>query len=344
MKQNDILESCFEAIANGATVASCIQLHPTLDDEARTLLYAASRLRTTGQSIAPTASFKRRTRSRLMQRMAADQVMDPPTWQQRLSRFRAGLSLKQMQPLAAALAVILVITLGAGAVSAAAKNANPDSKLYPIKRLGEHLQTLAHPDDIALQVQLAQTRLDEANDLLAQGKIDRALAPLEDHQQLLSAVLKHLEKETASPEDIDAALSHQLSEIHQLEKVTSGATNAHLLTSERLIKEALAKVSPRPEETPGTQPQTPADATTPLPTMPEPETRHTTPGPEAVTPTMPVTPVEDATHPASSPTMAPPPSSMPISTPSSPTTAPSAPSPVRHPPASPSAPQTPSWP
>lgn len=315
MKQNDILESCLEAIANGASVASCIQQHPTLDDEARTMLYAAARLRTTGLSLTPTASFKRRTRSRLMQRMAAEQAMAPPTWRERLARFWAGLSLKQMQPLAAALAVILVITLGAGAVSAAAKNATPDSRLYPIKRLGEHLQTLAHPDDVVLRVQLAQTRLDEANELIEQGKADQAIAPLEEHQQLMSAVSQQLKKEMVQPAQIAPALSRQLSQIHQLEKITSGAANAHLLTSERLTKEALATLSPHPAETPAPQQKTPVSATTPAPATPDQETVHT-PGLKASgTPTIPATPMmENATQPAS------PPTTVPMSTPAQPPT------------------------
>lgn len=310
MKQNDILESCLEAIANGATVASCIQLHPTLDDEARTLLYAASRLRTTGLSVTPDASFKRRTRSRLMQRMAADQVMAPPTWQQRLRRFWAGISLKQMQPLAAALVVILVITLGAGAVSAAAKNAEPGSALYPIKRLGEHLQLLAHPDDLDLQVQLAQHRLDEASSLIKKGKTEQALAPLEAHQQIMSTLKQHLRKKNTLSTNLTPALSQQLSEIQRLEKTSSGAVNAHLLTSERLIRQTLAVITPsQPAATPNPSPASPGE--------PRPTSIPATPGrkieltPEAMqlSPTVPV----NETAPVASPMITPSPSA-PLST------------------------------
>ena len=149
MNENEILDTCLDALRNGASLASCMEKYPALSDESLMILQAAASLHTAGQRLTPDSAFKRRARGNLMQRIAADQArtavpVAAPGLSQRLTErwqaFWAGLSGPNMrfQPLAAALAVIIFLALGLGVVSAA-QNAQPGDLLYPIKQITEQI-------------------------------------------------------------------------------------------------------------------------------------------------------------------------------------------------------------
>lgn len=76
--------------------------------------------------------------------------------------------------------LLLVMVAGMGTASAAAQNSLPGDALYPIKlSINEKVETLLAPDNaakVAVQVRLAERRVDEAQTLSAQGRLDAATA------------------------------------------------------------------------------------------------------------------------------------------------------------------------
>lgn len=153
MNENDILESCLEALQQGASLASCMKNHPELSNESLRILRAAVRLRTAGRELTPDVAFKRRSRGHLMQRIAAEQRKAMATTpasapgkgrrlRQRWQTFWTGFSSPgmQWQPVAAVMALVIFLALGAGVVSAAQK-AEPGDLLYPVRQLTEQVGT-----------------------------------------------------------------------------------------------------------------------------------------------------------------------------------------------------------
>ncbi len=161
MNENDILESCLEALKQGASLASCMENHPRLSNESLQILRAAVRLRTAGEHLTPTPDFKHRARGNLMRRIAAEQrrgmVAAPASdhsLRQRWQAFWASLSSPKMQwqPLTAIIALVLFLVLGAGVVTAAQK-AEPGDLLYPIRRLTAQAGAVLRRDEETPSIQ-----------------------------------------------------------------------------------------------------------------------------------------------------------------------------------------------
>ena len=172
MNENEILDACLDALRQGATLANCMEQYPELSEESLVILRAASRLQAAGGELTPDPVFKRRARGNLMQRIAAEQSQTagaPPVvatssglgdrvrewWQ----AFLAGLSgpgMKRYQPIAAILALILVIALSAGVVTAA-QNAQPGDFLYPVRRLTDQVRATLNPEDEAPALEATPT-------------------------------------------------------------------------------------------------------------------------------------------------------------------------------------------
>ena len=78
--------------------------------------------------------------------------------------------------------------------------ADPDSLLYPLKRLGESVLVAATPDRVnraELEVKLSQTRAREAEDMASRGKGELAVRAVQDRVSLLQAAGRDLS--SASP-------------------------------------------------------------------------------------------------------------------------------------------------
>jgi hypothetical protein len=157
MNENEILESCLEALQRGASLASCVESYPELSDESLRVLQAAVRLQVAGQQLTPDPAFKRRARGNLMQRIAAEQrvaatpVVAPgpgSRLRQRWQAFWAGFASPGMhwQPLAAAMALVLFFALSMG-VLAAAQKSQPGDLLYPVKQLTEQMHSVLEGDE-----------------------------------------------------------------------------------------------------------------------------------------------------------------------------------------------------
>jgi hypothetical protein len=94
------------------------------------------------------------------------------------------------------LAVSLVLAALAGTTLAVVSSfADPDSLLYPLKRLGESVLVSATPSPVSkadLEIKLSQTREREAEDMASRGKGDLAVQAIRDRVSLLRSAAKEL--------------------------------------------------------------------------------------------------------------------------------------------------------
>jgi hypothetical protein len=102
-----------------------------------------------------------------------------------------------------------VLTLGVSVVLAAlvgttfsvvSSFADPDSLLYPLKRLGESVLVGATPSPVSradLEIKLSQTREREAEDMASRGKGDLAVQAVRDRISLLQAAVRELSSTSA---------------------------------------------------------------------------------------------------------------------------------------------------
>ncbi len=299
MNEQNILESCLDALTQGATVASCQQRYPQLSEEAVSILQAAASLSAAQAQLSPTPEFKRRAHVNLMQRIAAEQRQSMATpapvvaapiparqswWQNLVAGFSS--SKRSFQPIAAALAIVLTLALGSGMVSAAQK-ALPGSTLYSVKRLSEQTQGLLKQDDIFWHLDLAQKRLDEAGQLQEQGDHEAATAPLADYTETLHTVAELLQtiitqqQDIPQPQRIQQQVSDQVRQLSQLD----GSDDS--IQAAKAVLALLAHASSSsPETTPMIAPErTPVQIPLPQPTLPLPTVQ-----PALVPTEMPITP------------------------------------------------------
>ncbi len=323
MNENDILESCLDALRQGATLASCKEKHPELSKANLSILQAAARLSAASQQLTPDPAFKRRARHNLMQRIAADQARQTPhprpqktapSLPQRWRSFLAGWPKPglRLQPLAAAaVAVFVVLALGMGIVSAA-RSALPGDSLYPIKRISEQARSLRHQDDIRWQLELAQRRLDEAIILASQNHG----AAMDDALTTYTAIIEEVIRLMQEPESMNSVSAPQISAIlsHQMEQLTAlqaqePAHKAVISKAIAVVTQALAILHPGPLSTPALTPDLPTRSATAT-TIPPQSTLTATPVQRPTT--MPTATRPEQQPPTATPA---PPSPMPTSPP-----------------------------
>jgi len=135
----EILETCLQALDEGADVESCLARYPQLADELRPILDAAMQARAVAVTEIP-ADVARRGRARVLQaaaEMREQQKAAPllPFWR------RKGFLGARFYRLAATTAAVIIFLLtgGTGLVNAS-NGALPGDKLYPVKRSWEGVQ------------------------------------------------------------------------------------------------------------------------------------------------------------------------------------------------------------
>jgi hypothetical protein len=135
----DALESCLQALDQGADLESCLARYPQLADELRPILDAAIQARAAAVTDVP-IDVARRGRARVLQ--AAAEIREQrnaapvlPFWR-RQSFFGARF---YRLAATAAVVVIFLLTGGTGLVNAS-NGALPGDKLYPVKRSWEGVQ------------------------------------------------------------------------------------------------------------------------------------------------------------------------------------------------------------
>ena len=145
---------------------------PAVVDRYADLFATVETLRTQPE-VLPRAEFASDLRSRLMTAAEIELVPAPPVVR-RLEPTRTHKRNRRLGTLAAS----LVIVGGTAGMAAAAQGSLPGDALYPIKRGIEQASVAVHPSDAgkgAALLDQARTRLDEVDELQAQGTPDAAL-------------------------------------------------------------------------------------------------------------------------------------------------------------------------
>ena len=236
MKEQEILDSCLDAMSAGASLFSCLEKHPELSAESLRILQTAAQLHHASAQLTPDPAFKRRSRAKLMQRMTASSqpaaAAAPAVaaglkqrWHDFWAQWRLPiLGGMQFQPLAAVLAVAVILALGGGVVAAAQKSV-PGAPLYSIKRLSKQARTTLAHDDIFWQLDIAQRRLDEALVVMDDNtaKVDDLLA---DYTQIMSDVAEELAQQKKSGAvhesyKILTIVTDQIEQLRQFEGVSA---------------------------------------------------------------------------------------------------------------------------
>jgi hypothetical protein len=154
-------------------------------------------------------------------------------------------------------AIIVVVLLAVGAVAASADSL-PDSPLYPLKGLLENARGLlafSPSDQFSYHLELARTRLSEADAMIARHRLDlagQALGGLDD-QLTAAAIVVHAQqqKDPAVAVDMEnrlrGAIATQDAHLQDLQgQVTNSATLDALTRARDRAARALPSALPKP--------------------------------------------------------------------------------------------------
>ncbi|MBI3943835.1 MAG: hypothetical protein HY326_12535 [Chloroflexi bacterium] len=222
-----LLDECLYQLKRGARVEELLARYPEDADTLRPLLVTMARVYEVRPPV-PNQAAKAAGRERLMQAVAAKQagvaqqaavarrplVQMPrpqPSWDQRLGAWLSTIfrSTGPVRRMAMVVATFVLITGISGySVSQAAAKSLPTSPLYPVKLAQEQLELtlVTSPEDRArLHLVLANRRLDEFNQLVAQGnRVDpQVLAGMQAHTDSAAQFINGLDKNAYLSELVD---------------------------------------------------------------------------------------------------------------------------------------------
>jgi hypothetical protein len=175
------LDTCLEGMRRrGWSVETCLKKYPQRRRELEPRLRFVAALRQVRTQVQPSATFKRRTRARVIRRLKPRP--SPGVWQwfsRRVSRYR-------LLPLAIALEVLALILLLPSGVAYADESV-PGETLYPADRFFEQAQlAVASPvEAINLRLTFAAERIQEAEVLIGQGNTAGAGRALAQYDRLV---------------------------------------------------------------------------------------------------------------------------------------------------------------
>ncbi|MCK5427891.1 MAG: hypothetical protein KAI94_00390 [Anaerolineales bacterium] len=175
-----IFERCLEQIQSGQkSLDSALAQYPGMTDELRPRLEAALWLDGRKSSLDPRPGFvaasSNRLISQIQQEMAAQVALDAVPEMGWFARMWASLFTRKRYAFQLALVVLLLacVVLGGAGVAYTAQGALPGDKTYSVKIMLEQaeLATTTDPAERArLHAEFAQTRLNEAQDLVMEGR------------------------------------------------------------------------------------------------------------------------------------------------------------------------------
>ena len=208
----EILAECLEAIERGEqTPEECLARYPEHREALAPLLDVRETIVNTAP-VLPRAEFRRTATARLQQRMAEK---TPVTFWSRLRLYwqtEPSEWLTRRTAMAFVLVAALVVVLfGGGGTVYASGDALPGDALYPLKTTVENVRlTLAGDDrDDDLYVELAERRLHEMEDLVAEGRFEDLPQASERLEELVEEVYEYWE----AASETDPVLAERLSEI-----------------------------------------------------------------------------------------------------------------------------------
>lgn len=209
-KLDRLLEKCLLGVEEkGWTFQDCLTRYPELRGELEPILRAALRLRES-RSLRPSARFRARSphmlkaRVQISQRPSVVRRKTDANDRGRRLRFGPKLLMQWATPL---LGVALTTTVALAALGFAADSAKPGDALYEIDRAMENIQLqLARSVDVLVRLRLdfASERLDEAFELLGQGRPENVGLTLDEYQIQINAAAPLINEVQESGKDAEA--------------------------------------------------------------------------------------------------------------------------------------------
>ncbi|MCA1554002.1 MAG: DUF5667 domain-containing protein [Chloroflexi bacterium] len=255
-----ILDDCLNDVAQGrATVEQYLTHHREFADELLPLLKLAQDIAAV-PDVRPSPAFKRATRARL--------VALPPSrsrYGERRRVLHVLFGSARLAPLA--LALLLVVLLGAGTLHAA-NDALPGSPLYPIKRAIERIQFSRARDaaeQARLHLALADRRLTETLALTGAGDAERAAQSARAYSDEVNAALRLVTANSALAPEVAEQLSAQRTRIQSQAYSKSSAALTEMLTTSASALEQL-QPTPAPVASATATPSATSVSTSELPT------------------------------------------------------------------------------
>ena len=264
----DILAQCLTDLEQGSSVEDCLARYPKHRDELEPLLRVAQQVRS-APDVGPSPAFRQTARARIVRRIrdreSTGQHQRVPGHAGLLARLMSSIRIptpvrRFAVPAMAAITVILLLgTLGVGAVYASAGSLPGDS-LYPVKLAGERVRlALAFSDsgEAKLHLRLASERLEEAAAVVERNgadEIEPLMGRYAAHVEAASSVLEHQHARGEDVASLAARFQERLARHEEVlsrvqEKVPGEARFAveQALTASRRAQDRIPK---RPEVPP----------------------------------------------------------------------------------------------
>jgi hypothetical protein len=205
-----ILDACISRIwAGEATIEECLRMYPEHAEQLAPMLALAVEAHTSMAPQKPKPSYVKASRQRILKRLpkrlqdsTARRVARKPAWQ-----------LKPAQAFLSLMLALSVLAVGVGVVQASA-TALPGDALYGLKIGLERARlalSLNATDDVELLTRRADTRLEELQSLIGQGKNGALGLALDGYGQALSDLTDLAT--TTDPEIIPGSLEHVLARL-----------------------------------------------------------------------------------------------------------------------------------
>ena len=189
----DALDRCLDAVLSGEkTVDQAVSAYPQFAEELRGELEAALWLDQRRAAVAPRPNFLQSNRTYLLDQIRAQNASPAPQ--------KAARSPWKLVPRFAFVFLLAVVMIFSTArIAAASESALPGDGLYPVKLAMENLRLAVTVDwekEIALRMKHAQSRIDEAETRLDQGRGEELTPALENYQghiQQVKSLLQDLQ-------------------------------------------------------------------------------------------------------------------------------------------------------
>jgi hypothetical protein len=190
------LDTCLEALEKGETLEAALARFPGLTAELRPMLETSLRTRNLG-GFPVSNDVQRQGRSRLLQHSA--EIL-------KARRAPRRTWLYNLRPLAMTLMLVIFFLSGTGLVRASS-GALPGDNLYPVKRTWEGMRllfTFTNEGRENLEMEYENERLEEADDLLAEGRtasitFSGYITAQSDVQWMVSGIPISITKQTILP-------------------------------------------------------------------------------------------------------------------------------------------------
>lgn len=222
-----IFERCLEQIQSGQeSLDSTIRQYPELADELRPELEAFLFLDGLKSRLDPRPGFVAASRNRLVSQIQQDVVAQKTAqemgwfaglWASLFSRKRYILQLSLV------VLILACLVIGGVGVSSSAQYALPGDKVYPVKMVMEQVELAATTDPgerAQLHAEFAQNRLDEAHDLVMEGRYDLVPDTVGRYEYHVNQAVRSLNQLARENRDNAKVLAESLSNSLEIQSIS----------------------------------------------------------------------------------------------------------------------------